>query len=116
MEKIPKESKKIRKGDRVVAIAGNNRGLIGTVLSKKGDRVLVQGLNMCKKHIKRSQQVPQGRIIEMEKPIHISNLKVCVEEGISAKLHVRANEQGDRQLIYYQGDEEKIYRSVKKPK
>lgn len=109
-------SKKIRKGDRVMAIAGNNKGLIGTVLSKKEDRVVVQGLNMRKKHIKRSQEVPQGRIVEMEKPIHVSNLKVCVEGETAAKLHVRTNEQGDRHFVYHQGDQEKIYRSVKKPK
>lgn len=116
MEKISSQSKKVRKGDRVVAIAGNNKGLIGTVLSRKGDRVVVQGLNMRKKHVKRSQEAPKGRIVEMERPIHVSNLKVCVEGETAAKLHVRMNEQGDRQLVYYQGDQEKIYRSVKKPK
>lgn len=110
------ESKKIRTGDRVMAISGNNRGLIGTVLSKNGDCVVVQGLNMRKKHIKRSQEAPKGRIIDRERPIHVSNLKVCVEEGTAAKLRVRLDEQGSRQFVYSQGDQEKIYRSVKKPK
>jgi large subunit ribosomal protein L24 len=116
MEKKPNQSKKIRKGDRVVAIAGNNRGQIGIVQFRKGDTAIVQGLNVRKKHIKKSQEAPKGRIIEIERPIHISNLKVCVEGDTAAKLKVRMDEQGDRQLIYKQGDQEIVYRSVKKPK
>lgn len=117
MENKPSQStKKIRKGDRVVAIAGNNRGSIGIVQSCKGDRVVVQGLNLRKKHVKKSQEAPKGRIVEIERPIHVSNLKVCVEGDIAAKLKVRKNEQGDREFVYKQGDQEKIYRSVKKPK
>lgn len=116
MENKPTQSKKIRKGDRVVAIAGNNKGLIGTVQSRKGEKVIVQGLNVRKKHVKKSQEAPKGRIIEIEKPIHISNLKVCVEGDTAAKLKVRINEQGDRQFIYKKGDQEMVYRSLKKPK
>jgi large subunit ribosomal protein L24 len=117
MENKPNQStKKIRKGDRVVAISGNNRGLIGTVQSRKGDKVIVQGLNLRKKHVKKSQEAPRGRIVEIERPIHISNLKVCVEGDTAAKLKVRANEEGDREFVYKQGDQEMVYRSVKKPK
>lgn len=116
MEDKPIRSKKIRKGDRVVAIAGNNRGMTGTVQSLKGEKVIVQGLNMRKKHIKRNQAAPRGRIVEMERPIHISNLKVCVEGDTAARLKVRTNEQGHRQFVYQQGDQEVVYRSVKKPK
>lgn len=116
MDKKPNESKKIRKGDVVVAIAGNNKGLMGTVQSRKGEKVFVQGLNVRKKHIKKSQDAPKGRIIEIERPIHISNVKVCVEGETAKKLKVRTNEQGDRQFVYAKGDEELVYRSVKKPK
>lgn len=117
MENKPNQSnKKIRRGDRVVAIAGNNKGLMGTVLSRKGDRVVVQGLNVRKKHVKKSQEAPKGRIVEIERPFHISNVKVCVEGDTAAKLKVRKNEQGDREFVYKQGDQEMIYRSVKKPK
>lgn len=109
-------TKKVRKGDKVLVISGNHRGQTGTVLSCKEDRVIIQGLNLRKKHLKRSQQVPQGRIVEIEKPIHVSNVKVCVEGDVSAKLKVRTNEQGQRQLVYTQGDQEVVYRLVKKPK
>lgn len=116
MENKLAQSKKIRKGDRVVAIAGNNRGLMGTVQSRKGDRVVVQGLNVRKKHVKKSQDAPKGRIVEIEKPIHISNLKVCVEGDTASKIRTRTNKDGDREFIYKKGDQEIVYRSVKKPK
>ena len=116
MEKKPSQSKKIRKGDRVVAIAGNSKGQFGTVQSLDGDRVVVQGLNVRKKHVKKSQDAPKGLIIEIERPVHVSNLKVCVEGDTAAKLKVRINEQGDRHLVYKKGDQEVVYRSVKKPK
>lgn len=116
MENRQNRSKKIRKGDRVVAIAGNNKGLMGIVQSCKEDKVIVQGLNMRKKHIKKSEQAPKGKIIDIEKPIHISNLKICVEEDSGVKLKIRADEEGNRQFIYTKDDQEIIYRSVKKPK
>lgn len=117
MENKPNQStKKIRKGDRVVAISGNNKGLVGTVQSRNGDKVIVQGLNLRKKHVKKSQEAPKGRIVEIERPIHVSNLKVCVEGDTAAKLKVRTSEQGDREFVYKQGDQEMVYRSVKKPK
>lgn len=108
-------TKKIRRGDKVLAICGNNSGLTGTVLSIKGDKVVVQGLNMRKKHLKRTQNAP-GRIIDIERPVHVSNLKVCVEGETGAKLKVRKNGQGQREFVYKQGDQLAVYRSTKKPK
>lgn len=116
MERKPAGTKKVRKGDKVIAISGNSRGLTGIVQSRQGDRIVVQGLNVRKKHLKRSQEAPQGRIIEVERPIHVSNFKVCVEEDTPVKLKIRTNEQGDRQFIYNKDGQEVVYRSVKKPK
>lgn len=114
MDKIVNRSKKIRKGDKVIAIAGNCRGQMGTVLSCDNDKVVVQGLNIRKKHVKRSQQNTHGGIVELEKPIHVSNLKVCVGEGRPVKLKVREGSDGERQLVYKDGDGETLYRSLKK--
>lgn len=111
-----KTNTKIRTGDRVVAVTGNNKGSIGVVQSRLGDQVVVQGLNLRKKHVKKSQDAPKGRILELERPIHVSNLKVCVEGDTGAKLKVRISKEGNRELVYKQGDKEKVYRSVKKPK
>lgn len=77
-------TKKMRKGDRVIAIAGNSKGLTGVVQSFKGERVVVQGLNLGKKHIKKTQDAPKGRIVDIERPIHVSNLKLYVEQNGSS--------------------------------
>lgn len=114
LERPSNKSKKIRKGDKVVAIAGNNRGLTGTVLSCSGEKVLVQGLNVRKKHVKPSQQNQAGGIIEMEKPIHVSNLKVCAADETPVKLKVRTTNKGERELVYTSKDKEVLHRSLKK--
>ncbi|MFO1418795.1 MAG: 50S ribosomal protein L24 [Methylotetracoccus sp.] len=68
--------RKIRKGDQVVVVAGRDRGKRGTVLSVgNDDRVLVEGINLVKKH---QRPVPmrsiEGGIVERPMPIHISNI------------------------------------------
>lgn len=78
-------SNRIRKGNRVLVIAGNDRGKTGEVLSRSEDQVLIQGINVRKKHMKRTQQTQGGRIIEMEVPIHISNVCLCDKEGKKVK-------------------------------
>lgn len=113
MENSSNKNKKIRKGDKVIATAGNNRGQIGTVLSCLGDKVVVQGLNIRKKHMKRTQARPQGAIVSMEKPIHISNVRVCVDDK-PVKLKVRVTKQGHRELYYKDGEKQVAYRPIKK--
>ena len=69
----------VKKGDEVVVIAGTekgNRGRIITVLPKK-ERVIVEGLMMIKKHQRKSQQHPNGAIVEREGSIHISNVMLA---------------------------------------
>ena len=68
----------VRKGDQVEVISGNFRGSSGKVLEvmARKQRVLVEGVRMIKKHLKKSQDNPQGKIAEREGPIHISNVKV----------------------------------------
>lgn len=68
----------VRKGDQVEVIAGNYRGSSGKVLEviARKERVLVEGVRMIKRHLKKSQDNPQGKIAEREGPIHISNVKV----------------------------------------
>lgn len=112
--KPPQICKKIRKGDKIIAIAGNDRGQTGTVLSVHGDRVLVQGLNVRKKHVKKSQASPQGGIVEMEKPFHVSNVKVLGTHDKPVKLKVKQDGQGHRQLIYADGDKIVVHRAIKK--
>lgn len=67
---------KIKKGDTVIVISGDDKGKIGKVLKvfPKKQRVIVEGVNFIKRHTRPSQKNPQGGIIEKEAPIHISNV------------------------------------------
>jgi large subunit ribosomal protein L24 len=69
----------VKRGDTVQVITGNHKGATGKVLQilPKKSQVLIEGVRMIKKHTKRSQDSPQGAIIEREGPIHISNVKVA---------------------------------------
>lgn len=105
-------NKKIRNGDKVMAIRGNERGQIGTVIRLMEDKAIVQGLNIRKKHVKKSEANPSGGIIEMEGPIHLSNLRVCVDET-PVKLRIRKNDQGEREYYYIKDGKETLYRAIK---
>lgn len=107
-----KGSKKVKAGDTVLVIAGNNKGQKGKVLSCTEDRVLVQGINLCKKHVKRSQQNPKGGIVEMERTIHVSNVCPCDEEGNALKLKVRIQD-GQKDLVHEKDGQTVVWRSLK---
>ena len=68
----------VRKGDNVEVISGNFKGSSGKVLEviARKQRVLIEGVRIIKRHLKKSQDNPQGKIAEREGPIHISNVKV----------------------------------------
>ena len=77
----------VRKGDQVEVISGNHRGSTGKVLEviARKQRVLIEGVRMIKKHMRKSQDQPQGSIAEREGPIHISNVKVVERAERKAK-------------------------------
>lgn len=111
----PKLKGKIRKGDKVIAISGNYRGQTGIVLSRDADKAVVQGLNVKKKHVKASQANPKGGIIELEKPIDISNLQVCDSLDKPIKLKVRSNvTSGERELYHIVDGKEVLHRTLRK--
>lgn len=66
----------VKKGDKVQVLSGKDKGKQGTILAvfPKKDRVLVEGINMVKKHAKPSQENPQGGILNQEASIHVSNV------------------------------------------
>lgn len=68
----------IKKGDKVKVITGKDRGKEGIVLTAfpKKDRVIVEGVNMIKKHQKPNAEAPQGGILEKEASIHVSNVMI----------------------------------------
>ena len=75
----------VHKGDNVEVISGNFKGSSGKVLEvlARKERVLIEGVRMIKRHLRKSQDRPQGTIAEREGPIHISNVKV-LERGEKA--------------------------------
>jgi large subunit ribosomal protein L24 len=66
----------VKQGDKVMVISGKDKGKQGVILAAypKKDRVLVEGVNIVKKHSKPSQANPQGGILNQEAPIHVSNV------------------------------------------
>ncbi len=75
--------RKIRKDDEVIVLTGRDKGKRGAVLRiiTKTDRVLVEGVNVTKRHVKPTQGDPQGGIVEREAPIHISNVALVDPES-----------------------------------
>src|SRR5882757_800656 len=72
----------VKKGDQVEIISGNYRGSSGRILAvfPGKQRVLVEGVRIIKKHLRKSQDNPSGKIAEREGPIHISNVKLIERE------------------------------------
>ena len=68
----------VKKGDEVQVISGNHRGATGKILQvlPKKEQVLIEGVRLIKKSVRKSQDNPNGAIITREGPIHISNVKI----------------------------------------
>jgi len=73
---------RIKKGDTVVVISGADKGKKGKVLKAfpKTSRVIVEKVNFIKKHMRPTQQNPQGGIVQMEAPVHVSNVQLFNEK------------------------------------
>ena len=91
---------KIKKGDRVVVITGRDRGKMGEVLRviPKDLRVVVQGVNMVKKH-RRPSAMGAGGIEDMEAPIHISNV-AHIDPGSNKPTRVGYRTEGERKVRF----------------
>jgi len=79
---------KIKKGDKVVVLAGKDKGRTGTVLQMfpKEDKVLVEGINVHARHRKPDQANPQGGIDRKPAPLHISNVAVADKDGKPSRV------------------------------
>ena len=91
---------KIKKDDNVKVIAGRDKGKTGRVLrvDRERDRVLVEGVNLVKKAMKKRRQNDQGGIIEVEAPIHASNVMIVTRNGQTTRVGYRV-EKGEKQRI-----------------
>ena len=94
---------KIRKGDEVIVITGRDRGRRGTVLQVfKDERVLVEGINIAKKHQKGNpQQGIEGGIVDKAMPIDISNVQVFNPKAKKGdRVGIRVNKDGSKERYF----------------
>lgn len=105
---MPKQPKKleshnhklhVKKEDKVFVISGKDKGKTGRVIAAfpRENRVLVEGVNMIKKHAKPSQQNPQGGILTQEAPIHVSNVMlVDPKTGEPTRVGYKVTDDGKK--------------------
>jgi len=88
---------KIRKGDTVQVIAGKDKGKTGTILTvmPKKEMVIIEGVNVVKKHQKPQRRGSQGQIIEKSLPIHVSNVSL-IEGKKSVRVGYRFEGEGEK--------------------
>lgn len=95
---------KIKKGDEVIVISGKNKGVTGKVIvaDPKRERVIVEGVNLVKRHTKETNQGPRGAkdggIVTKEAPIHVSNV-MLVEDGKPTRVGYRIDDDGRKVRI-----------------
>ena len=106
-ENSTRTNKRIRAGDRVVVIAGNDKGRTGTILSRKGDRLVIEGINVRTKHVKKTNEGP-GRIAKLEMPINASNVMLCPKDERGVRTRLRQDQDGDRFVVYKSEDGQEI--------
>ena len=82
---------KVKVGDNVKVLTGKDKGKTGRIIKtlKKENKVVVEGINMIKKHVKPNRMNEVGSIVDVEAPIHVSNVKVVAEEKVAKKAEVK---------------------------
>jgi large subunit ribosomal protein L24 len=97
---------KIRKDDIVMVMTGNDQGTRAKVLKvdPRNHKVVVEGVNIARKHVRPSQKNPQGGVLEIERPIHISNV-LPINPKTDKPTRVRfVQENGKKQRVSMTGD------------
>jgi large subunit ribosomal protein L24 len=91
----------VRRGDRVRVIRGNFAGQEGTVLRvlTKENRVVIEGVNMRKRHMRPTQANPEGGIVTFEAPIHASNVMLLDTNGEPTRVRAHFDKDGTKERI-----------------
>jgi large subunit ribosomal protein L24 len=98
----------VKKGDTVEIICGDHKGSTGTIMkiTSDGKRVIVEGLNLAYKHVRPTQQNPQGGRIRVEQPIHISNvLPVNPKSSKGTRVRFEIGKNGVKKRVATDGSE-----------
>lgn len=111
-QKLTKPKTKIKKNDKVIVTAGKSKGKTGLVMKVLKDKLIVQGANMVKKHVKPNPNVQEpGGIKEIEAPLHISNVALANPiSGKADKVGFRyIEEKGEKKKVrYFKSDNELV--------
>ena len=93
---------KIKQNDDVILIAGKDKGSVGTVTKVIGSKLIVEGLNLVKKHVRPNpQEGVQGGIEEKEMPLNISNVAIYNSTTQKAdRVGIRVNDQGEKERFF----------------
>ncbi len=95
----------VRKGDLVMVTSGSHKGKTGTIVrvitgdGPETERVIVKGLNLRTKHLKPTQKAPQGGIITLEAPLHISNVSPVDKNGKPTRVRFKKNADGSKHRV-----------------
>jgi large subunit ribosomal protein L24 len=101
-------SARLRKGDNVVVISGRDKGKTGKILRvvAEEDRVVIQGINLVKRHSRPTPRNPSGGIVEREQAIHASKvMPVDPKTGKGTRVRVKVLEGGKKVRIAKSGEE-----------
>ena len=107
----------VKKDDMVQVIAGDYKGTTGKVLRvlREENKVIVQGINLAKKHVKPSRKSPSGGRINIEQPIHISNIQpVNPKTSKASRVHYEIGKDGGKQRVAKDGTKISVIRYPKK--
>ena len=99
---------RLQKGDTVVVISGKDKGKTGKVmrLFKDDDKVIVEGVNLVKRHMKPNQRMQQGGILEREHPMHACKvMPVDPKTGKGTRVKVKTDDKGVKIRVAQSGEE-----------
>jgi large subunit ribosomal protein L24 len=96
--------KHVRKGDQVIVTSGDHKGVTGEITDviTKSDQVIVKGVNLRTKHIRPTQLTPQGGIVSVEAPIHISKVSPVVD-GKPTRVRFETAKDGSKSRVAVRG-------------
>ncbi len=90
---------KIRKGDQVIVLTGKDKAKRGTVLAVDGDKLVVEGVNVAKKHVKPNpMKGTQGGVVDKTMPIHVSNVALVDANGKPSRVGIKV--EGDKKVRF----------------
>ncbi|MFZ0566213.1 MAG: 50S ribosomal protein L24 [Chlamydiales bacterium] len=106
-------NRRLTPGDEVIVVTGNDKGKRGKIISFNKNRIVVEGVNIRKKHLRKTQENQKGQIIEIESSIHISNIMPSIN-GKAVKLRARFDKEGQKELYYLDEGKEVFVKKVKR--